>query len=146
MSDKKIVEEVNNLKPNNENAEASNKKGSNDLLLFFVGLILLGVGLFMLSQRVVVHTSWGFRLWGMDITSGLVIVPLIIGIIWQFVNPKSIIAKIFMVLGAVIIVAAIIMSVRINFVATSLYEYILIIGMAAAGAGLLLRVLFKKKD
>ena len=146
MSDKKIIEEVNNLKPNNENAEASNKKESNDLLLFFVGLILLGVGLFMLSQRVIVHTSWGFRLWGMDITSGLVIVPLIIGIIWQFVNPKSIIAKIFMVLGAVIIVAAIIMSVRINFVATSLYEYILIIGMAAAGAGLLLRVLFRKKN
>ena len=146
MADKKVVEEVNNLKPNTEKNGTIEKKDSHDLLLFFVGIILLGVGLFMLSQRVVVHTSWGFRLWGMDITSGLVIVPLIIGIIWQFVNPKSIIAKIFMVLGAVIIVAAIIMSVRINFVATSLYEYILIIGMSAAGAGLLLRVLFRKRD
>jgi len=140
LEDKKISQEINNLKSEKP------KKESNDLLYFFIGLVLLAVGLFLLSKRVVVHTSWGFRLWGMEITSGLIIVPLIIGVIWQFVNPKSIVAKIFMVIGAIIIVAAIIMSVRINFVTTSLFDYILIIVMAAAGAGLLLRVLFKKKD
>ena len=37
------------------------------------------------------------------------------------------------------------MSIRIYFVTTSMYEYILIVGMAAAGAGLLLKTLFKKK-
>ena len=43
------------------------------------------------------------------------------------------------------IVLAIIMSLRINFLTTSLFDYILIIGMAAAGSGLFLRTVFKKK-
>jgi len=36
------------------------------------------------------------------------------------------------------------MSVRLPFVTTSLYDYILIFGMIGSGSGLLLRVLFKK--
>ena len=43
------------------------------------------------------------------------------------------------------IVLAIIMSLRINILTTSLFDYILIIGMAAAGSGLFLRTVFKKK-
>lgn len=38
------------------------------------------------------------------------------------------------------------MSVRINFVTTSMFDYILIFGMTAAGSGLLLKTLFKKRD
>ena len=30
----------------------------NDLLYFFLGIVLLGAGLFMLSKRVMVHSSW----------------------------------------------------------------------------------------
>ena len=37
------------------------------------------------------------------------------------------------------------MSVRINFVMTSLFDYILILGMSAAGVGLLLKTMFKRK-
>lgn len=123
------------------------KKDENELLQFFIGIILLGAGLFMLSKRVMVHSSW--YVWGIgnfDLSSGLVTVPLIIGIIWQFYNPKSVIAKIIMTLGAVFIVATIIMSIRINFVTTSMFEYIIMIGMVAAGSGLLLKTLFKKRD
>ncbi len=85
------------------------------------------------------------RIGSFDLSSGLVTVPLIIGIIWYFFDSKSIIPKIIITLGVIFIVATIIMSIRIYFVTTSMYEYILIIGMAAAGAGLLLKTLFKKK-
>lgn len=120
---------------------------SNDLLQFFIGVILLGVGLFMLSKRVMVHGSWyAWKIGGFDISSGLVTVPLIIGIIWYFVNSKSVIPKIIITLGVMFIIVTIIMSVRINFVTTSMFEYILIFGMSAAGAGLLLKTLFKKRD
>ena len=124
---------------------------SQDLLLFFIGIILLGAGLFLLSKRVMVTSSWyiwhfgsigGFG--GFDLSSGTVTIPLIIGIIWFFFNPKSIIPKIIITLSVIFIVLTIIMSVRLHFVATSLFDYILIFGMAAAGSGLLLRVLFKK--
>ena len=123
------------------------EKKDNDALLFFIGVILLAAGLFMLTKRTVVHTSWlSWRLGGFDVSSGVVTIPLIIGIIWYFAKPTSKIAKAIITLGVLFIVLTIIMSLRINFITTSLFDYILIIGMAAAGAGLLLRVVFKKKD
>lgn len=145
MRDKNITQEVNKLRADSEKS-SFDKKESNDLLLFFVGIVLLTVGLFLLSQKINVHTNWGrVSFWGINFSSGLVIIPLIIGIIWQFVNPKSIVAKIFMVLGGIIIVVSIIMSVSITLTSMTLFDYILVIGMSAAGAGLLLRVIFKRK-
>lgn len=140
---KSVKDEINNLKATKTE---NNNSGKNELLQFFLGVILLGVGLFLLSKRVMVSSSWySWSFGGFNLSSGLVTVPLIIGIIWYFCNPKSIIPKIIITLGVIFIVATIIMSIRIYFVTTSMYEYILIIGMAAAGAGLLLKTLFKKK-
>ncbi|MBQ9659495.1 MAG: hypothetical protein IJV31_12210 [Clostridia bacterium] len=139
---------INKIENNNESNQ-SYKKGNegNELLQFFIGVILLGAGLFMLSKRVMVHSSWYvWRVGGFDLSSGTVIIPLIIGIIWYFVNPKSIASKVIITLSVIFIVLSIIMSVRINFVTTSLFDYILILGMAAAGSGLLLKTLFKKRN
>ena len=139
---KSINDEINNLKA----PKMDNNSGKNELLQVFLGIILLGLGLFLLSKRVMVSSSWYiWRIGSFDLSSGLVTVPLIIGIIWYFCNPKSIVPKIIITLGVIFIVVTIIMSIRIYFVTTSMYEYILIVGMAAAGAGLLLKTLFKKK-
>ncbi len=139
-----INQEINNIK----NSYQDNKKSSgNELLQFFIGIILLGVGLFMLSKRVMVHSSWYvWRIGGFDLSSGTVTIPLIIGIIWYFVNSKSLVPKIIITLSIIFIVISIIMSVRINFVTTSMFDYILIFGMAAAGSGLLLKTLFRKRN
>ena len=142
--DKSISEELNNLKvPFQDKKQSDN----NELLQFFIGVILLGVGLFMLSKRVMVHSSWYvWRIGGFDLSSGTITIPLIIGIIWYFVNSKSIAPKIIITLSVIFIIVSIIMSVRINFVTTSMFDYILIFGMAAAGSGLLLKTLFKKRE
>lgn len=130
----------------NQYSSDANESKDNNMLLFLVGLALLAAGLFMLSKRTVVHSSWyGWRIGRFDLSSGTVVIPLLIGIIWYFFNSKSIFPKIIITLGLIFIVLSIIMSVRINFMATSLYDYILFLGMAAAGAGLLLRAVFKKK-
>lgn len=119
---------------------------SNELLECFIGIILVSVGLFMLSKRIIVHTGWhSFRFANFSLASGTIVIPLIIGIIWHFYNPKSIVSNILITVGVVIIVAAIIMSVQITFLSTTMFDYILIIGMIAAGAGLLLKTLFKKR-
>lgn len=139
--DKSIKEDLNNI-----NSYGKNNSG-NDSLQFFLGIILLGAGLFMLSKRVMVHNSWYiWRIGNFDLSSGTVVIPLIIGIIWYFANPKSVVPKIFITLGVIFIVATIIMSVRISFVTTSMFDYVLILGMAAAGSGLLLKTVFKKKN
>ncbi|HAB67293.1 MAG TPA: hypothetical protein DCE23_08000, partial [Firmicutes bacterium] len=89
---KSISEEINNLKAPNQNKKQSE---GNELLQFFIGVILLGAGLFMLSKRVMVHSSWYvWRIGGFDLSSGTITIPLIIGIIWYFFNSKSIVPKI----------------------------------------------------
>ncbi len=138
---KNTTEELEDLKYKNQ------QSGGNELLQFFIGILLLGAGLFMLSKRVVVNSSWyTWRIGSFDLSSGTVTIPLIIGIIWYFFNTKSIIPKIIITLSVIFIVLSIIMSVRINFLTTSMFDYILIFGMAAAGSGLLLKTLFKKRD
>lgn len=130
-----------------KNTNPKPQNAGNELLEFFLGVILLGLGLYLLFKKTVVHSSWySWRLGGLDISSGLMILPFIIGVIWYFYNPKSVIPKLLIVLGVVIVVATIIMSVRITLSAMSLWDYILIIGMSAAGAGLLLKTLFKKRQ
>lgn len=141
---KSISEEINNLKSPYQDQKQS---GGNELLQFFIGVILLGAGLFMLSKKVMVHSSWYvWRIGGFDLSSGTITIPLIIGIIWYFFNSKSIAPKIIITLSVIFIVLSIILSVRINFVTTSMFDYVLIFGMAAAGLGLLLKTLFKKRD
>ena len=142
--EKTVSEEINDLRSSYQDKKQSE---SNELLQFFIGVILLGVGLFMLSKRVMVHSSWYvWRIGGFDLSSGTITIPLIIGIIWYFCNSKSIAPKIIITLSIIFIVVSIIMSVRINFVTTSLFDYMLIFGMSAAGTGLLLKTLFKKRD
>lgn len=140
---KSVSEELNDMR----DSYKPQKESSNELLEFFIGVILLGAGLFMLSKRVMVHSSWYvWRIGNFDLSSGTITIPLIIGIIWYFYNSKSIFPKILITLSVVFIVLSIIMSVRINFVTTSMFDYILIFGMAAAGSGLLLKTLFKKRN
>ena len=142
--DKQLKEELKELR---DNMEETKKENDNEVLQFFLGVIMLGAGLFMLSKRVMVYSSWySWRIGSFNISSGLVTVPLIIGIIWQFYNSKSIIPKIIITLGVVFIIATIIMSIRISFIPTSMFDYIIIMGLAAAGSGLLLKTLFKKRD
>lgn len=127
-------------------ADNNKRNEGNPLMELIIGIALLGAGLFMLSKRVMVHTGWyTWRIGSFSLSSGTVVIPLIIGIIWYFYNPKSIISKVIIGLGALFIVLSVIMSVSINFVATSMYDYILILGMIGAGFGLLLRNLSRKK-
>lgn len=120
-------------------------KEKNPLLTLLVGIVMLGVGLFWLFNSVEVSAiGWGssvIRIGSISFPSGLTVVPLIVGIFWMVVSPKSIMAKILSVLGVVFIVASIIMSVKLRFESKSLYEYILMLVFIVVGAGLTARVL-----
>jgi len=116
------------------------------LLTFIVGAVMLSVGLFWLMQIVQVSSLWGGGLMvgGMQISAGATLIPLIVGIIWLFFNPKSVGAKIVAIIGAAIIVAGILMSIRFYVRPTSLYVFILVFVLIAGGCGLLARVFFAR--
>ena len=120
---------------------------NNPLLSFIVGAVMLSVGLFWLMQIVQVSSLWGggLTLGGVQVSAGAALVPLIVGIVWLFFDPKSVGAKIVCLLGVVIIIAGILLSIRFNIRPTSLYVFILIFVLIAGGCGLLARVLFRKK-
>ena len=123
------------------------KDEGNPELELLIGIVLLAAGLFMLSKRVIVHTGWYmWRIGNFNLSSGTVIIPLLIGIIWYFYNPKSFMSKVIIGLSIVFIVISIIMSVSLNFMATSMFDYVLILGMSAAGAGLILKGHFGRKN
>ena len=130
---------------NSSNNTTNQPNNENSLFQLLIGIILLGAGLFMLSKRIMVHSSWYmWRIGNFDLSSGTVVIPLLIGIIWFCFNTKSLPAKILITLSTIFIVLSIIMSVKISFMTTSMFDFVLTLGMTAAGAGLLLRGMFKK--
>lgn len=124
-------------------------KPGNDLLHFFVGLLMFGGGLFMILQNAQVTSSWGYGYfyhigsWG--VPNGLIMLPLLIGIAMLFLMDRKIFGWIVTALGIIFILLTIIMSVRISWRTTSAYVFIIMFGLVAAGGGLMLKALFRKR-
>lgn len=121
------------------------ERDGNPELENFLGVILLAVGLFILSKQITVRTGM-LNLGFLNFTPnlGLVIIPLIIGVMWYFFNPKSKMPKWIILIGVLIIVASVIMSTSFHFKGSSLFDYLLVFVMCASGAGLILRSKFVK--
>lgn len=120
------------------------KKSGNELLRFLGGLAMLIAGLFIFSQKVMVYSSffggsWGFG--GFYMSNGIIIIPLIIGIVWMFASGGSFGSKILTGAGVIFIIAAVILSTNIRLVHISLFEWILILILIFGGAGLVARIL-----
>ncbi len=109
------------------------------LVQFFVGLGLAGVGAYMLTQQVTVQTGY-WTLGGYN-AFGLSLVPFILGVAMLFFDGASKLGFILLFLGVLIIAAGILLNLSIYFQPTSLFNTLMMIGMAAAGVGLLLRAL-----
>lgn len=123
------------------------KEAKNELLQFVGGVIMLVVGLYILSQKVMVSSSYGFfSLWGGRFSSGLIMVPLIIGVVWMFASGGSFVSKVFTVLSVILIIAAIVASTRIWLVTITMYEWVLILVLIFGGAGLVAKVLLSEKS
>ena len=104
----------------------SNKKAS-DYLEFYIGIISIIAGIFFLLSKAVVHSGFYSVSFfgGINVSSGLIIIPLMVGIIWLVNNPKSIIARLITIAGSIFIIGSIIMNIRITFTTTSLIDYLI---------------------
>lgn len=122
------------------------KKERNELWEFVIGLAMLVVGLYLFMQKVTVSSSFfngGFRLGSVNVSAGLVVVPLIIGIIMVFVKPESFLSKLVAGLGLLLIIVSIIASTTMRLVSVSLYEWILFLVLIFGGLALVCKILFK---
>lgn len=109
---------------------------------FIFGLILAAAGGYLILNQVTVTGAFGgFWFLGGHGGFGLVMLPFLIGVGLLFASRKSWLGWLFMIGGAAIIGASVLMNMQIYFRSTSLYLTLVMFGMFAAGIGLILRSL-----
>jgi hypothetical protein len=110
---------------------------------FVVGLVLASIGIYLLFNRVTVHTSfWHWSgLGGGGSSFGITLIPLIIGVAVLFFNGKSVLGWLLTVGALLFIVVGIIANMNIYFERTSLWSTLIMLALLGAGIGLMFRSL-----
>lgn len=113
---------------------------------FFIGLIMMCGGFYLLFNAIIVRTSFGFgmRLFGIGnfgITSGMVMIPFIFGVGLIFYNSKNILGWILAVGSLVALAFGVISSIHFSMRTMSAFDLIVILVLSVGGLGLFLRSL-----
>ncbi|WP_225444780.1 hypothetical protein [Pseudomarimonas arenosa] len=105
---------------------------------FLIGFVLAVAGGWLLVNQVQVGSFGGWHLWGFN-SFGLSLIPFIAGVGLLFFNGRSIAGWLLLIAGLAIIVAGILINLNIYFKPTSLFNTLMMLGMLAAGVGLMAR-------
>ena len=128
---------------------APHKRESNELLRFFGGLLLFGAGMYMIFQNLVISSSWGmgsiFRIGGFNVPNGTIMIPILIGIALLFLCDRKLWGWLFIAVGIVIVIAAVILSVNIHWRTSNGWTFFIMFAMTVAGGAMMLRELFRSK-
>jgi len=117
---------------------------------FFIGLIMMCGGFYLLLNAIHVSSHFGFgaRLYGFSafgghygITSGMVMIPFMFGVGILFYNGKNPIGWLLTLGSIVALVFGVISSIRFTFRAMSAFDLIVILVLSVGGLGLFLRSL-----
>jgi hypothetical protein len=117
---------------------------------FFIGVIMLCGGFYLLLNAITVSTNfgmgtrlYGFSAWGtnMSLTSGMIMIPFMFGVGLIFYNSKNILGWLLTLGSVSALIFGVISSVRFSFKTMSAFELMVILVLAVGGLGLFLRSL-----
>ncbi|TPH13379.1 hypothetical protein [Litorilituus lipolyticus] len=117
---------------------------------FFIGLVMMCGGFYMLLNAITVTSSFGMgmRLYGFsamggsyNITSGMIMIPFIFGVGLIFYNSKNILGWILSIGSVTALIFGVISSIRFSFRTMTSFDLIVILVLAMGGLGLFLRSL-----
>jgi len=125
-------------KKGSELEETVAQKGS--IGTFFTGIVVFAIGLFMVLNNTDVYTArigsgYSSYLGGWTPPFGVLIIPLLIGIIIVVATDKDLLGTLFV---------GILTSIDFRFKTTSAYYMVLMFGFIAVGIGLVLKGMFGK--
>jgi hypothetical protein len=108
---------------------------------FFLGLVMLVVGGYLLLNQVTVHGGyWNFGFAsGNGRSFGISLIPLLFGVGILFFNGKSFAGRFLTGIGALIILTGVIVNMDINFRQTSLLNTLIMLILVVGGLGLIVR-------
>jgi hypothetical protein len=110
---------------------------------FLLGLVMMCAGFYMLLSSVIVSSSFGlgarlFGIGGFGITSGIILIPLVIGIGMIFYNARSYMGWLIAIASFFAMVFGVISSVSLDLRTMSAFRLITILVLAFGGLGLFL--------
>jgi hypothetical protein len=117
---------------------------------FFIGLIMMIGGFYMLLNAISVRSSFGlsrhlYNFSGMGgnyaITSGMVMIPFMFGVGLIFYNSKNIIGWILTLGSITALIFGVISSIHFSFKSMTAFDLIVILVLAVGGLGLFLKSL-----
>ena len=116
---------------------------------FLLGLAMMCGGFYLLLNSISVRSSFGFgsRLFGgtgfggFGFTTGMVLIPFMIGVALIFYNARNIAGWVLALGSLVALIFGVIASVSFGFQAMSAFDLIVILVLALGGLGLFLRSL-----
>lgn len=115
---------------------------------FFIGLIMMCGGFYMLLNAITVSSNFGMgmRLYGFsamggsyNITSGMILIPFMFGVGLIFYNSKNILGWLLSIGSVAALIFGVISSLRFSFRTMSSFDLIVILVLAIGGIGLFLR-------
>ena len=113
---------------------------------FLAGLVMMGVGIYMVFDRVTVHTSFWRFFGGAQTSFGVTLLPLLAGVGFLAFNGKSFLGWLLAGGGLALILVGVLMNLDIYFQPTSLFATIVMFGLIAGGLGLFARGLRPHQD
>ena len=113
---------------------------------YFIGVAMMIAGGYLLLSNIVIRPIFGlgtaaFRMGGVNVTTGMILIPFIFGVGMIFYNGNSKFGW-FLAIGSVIaLVAGVIANLTLQFSALSVFDLLVILILAFGGLGLFLRSL-----
>jgi hypothetical protein len=116
---------------------------------FIIGFVMLCGGVYLLLQNITVTNRFGFGVglyrvgWfgGVNVTSGMILIPFILGVGIIFYNSKNIAGWILSCGSLVALVFGVISNIHFSMRSMTAFDLITILVLAVGGLGLFLRSL-----
>ncbi|MFK7994581.1 MAG: hypothetical protein AB8B87_10620 [Granulosicoccus sp.] len=118
---------------------------------FLIGIVMMVVGFYLLFNAITIDTRFGLgmRLYGVGgvgITSGMLMIPFIAGVIFIFYNSANRIGWLLAIGSLVALVAGVLANAQFSFRGMSAFDLIVILVLSFGGLGLFLRSLKSAKS
>ncbi|MEJ6398569.1 hypothetical protein [Yoonia sp. 208BN28-4] len=113
---------------------------------FLIGLAMMVAGGYLLLSNIVIRPMFGFGtrafgLGGVDVTTGMLLIPFMFGVALIFYEGRSKIGWFLAIASVIALIAGVISNLTLQFSALSVFDLLVILVLLFGGIGLFLRSL-----